>query len=237
MSLGELAALLGVSESTVRRDLDALEQHGLIRRTHGGVVSLMEPSAIRLGFTERQATAVQEKQAIAGVVAAMIPDNQTVIIDGGTSCYQVAAAVAGRRLSVITNSVPIAALLGAEVNTEVTLIGGYLYPRTGVALGASAVEMLKNLRAAQLVLSCAAVNGDGLFNANEMMTAVERQMIAAADEVILAIDHTKIGRRAIAPLCPWSDIDVVVTDWWVEQPTRDWIANLGPKVLVAERPT
>ncbi len=236
MQLIELATALGVSDSTVRRDLDVLEQQGTVRRTHGGVVSLAESPASRLGFADREATAVREKRAIAAAVAARIPENQTVILDGGTTCHQVAAALRGRRISVVTNSVPIAALLVGEVDTEVTLIGGYLYPRTGVALGAAAEEMLRSLRAAQVVMSCAAANLDGVFNVNEMMTAVERRMIEVADEVILAVDHSKFGRRAIAPLCEWADVDVVVTDAETDEPTRQWLAEAGVEVLVAEMP-
>ena len=234
ISLSELAGAVGVSESTARRDLEVLEQRGSIRRTHGGAVSLAEPAVTRLGFADREGTAVAQKRAIAAAVVNRISDNGTVILDGGTTCYQVAAALRGRRISVVTNSVPIAALLGGEMATEVTLIGGYLYPRTGVALGAAAEEMLESLRAAQTVMSCAAVNHDGVFNVNEMMTAVERRMMEVADEVILAVDHTKFGNRAIAPLCAWADVDVVVTDAGTDGPMLQWLADAGVSVIVAE---
>ncbi len=235
-SLSELSAEFEVSESTIRRDLEVLEEQGSIRRTHGGAVSLAEPGSSRLGFADRQSSAEAEKRAIGAMVAGLIGDDQTVIINGGTTCFQAAAALVGRRICVVTNSVPIAALLGGEVDTEVTLIGGYLYPRTGVALGATAVEMLRALRAEQVVISCAAVNENGAFNVNEMMVAVERQMIEAADRVILAVDHTKFGRRSIAPLCGWGDVDMVVTDWGADERTRAMLAGAGVEVLVAEKP-
>lgn len=234
MALGELSSMLGVSQSTVRRDLEVLEQQGTVRRTHGGAVSLAEPPAFRLGFADREATAAAEKRAIAAAVAGRIADNQTVIIDGGTTCYRVAEALAGRRISVITNSVPIAALLLGQAQTEVMLIGGYLYPRTGVALGQAAQEMLASLRAAQVVMSCAAVNADGVFNVNEMMTVVERRMIAVCDEVILAVDHTKFGQRAIAALCEWKDVDVLVTDDGTDAEMLRWPSEAGVQVIVAE---
>ena len=234
VSLAELSQSLGVSDSTVRRDLEALEQGGSIRRTHGGAVSIAEPAATRLGFADREATAAAQKRAIAAAIAAVIVDNQTVILNGGTSCYQVADALAGRRISVITNSVPIASRLGGEVDTEVTLLGGYLYPRTGVALGAAAEEMLASLRAERVVMSCAAANPDGVFNVNEMMTAVEQKMIEVADEVILAVDHTKFGRRAIAHLCEWSSVDLLVTDAGTDGETLAWLKQRGVDVVVAE---
>lgn len=234
VALTELAETFQVSESTVRRDLDILESQGAIRRTHGGVVSLAEPPASQMSFSDRESTAVAEKHAIAAAVAALIPDNQTIIVDGGTTCLHVAERLAGRRLSVVTNSVPIAARLMGEVNTEVTLIGGYVYPRTGVALGPKAEEMLASLRAAQVVLSCAAVNRDGVFNVNEMMSAVERRMIAVADQVILAVDHTKLGGRSIARVCEWAEVDVLVTDAAVDESARQYLSEAGVKVIVAE---
>ncbi len=234
MSLSELASTLRVSESTARRDLEVLEEGGSVRRTHGGVVSLAEPPTSRLGYAEREGSAVAEKRAIAAAVAERIGEHQTVILDGGTTCCHVAEALAGRRLSVITNSVPNVALLAGEVDTEVTLIGGYLYPRTGVALGAMAEEMLASLRASQAIMSCAAANPDGVFNVNEMMSAVERRMIDVADETILVLDHTKFNRRSIAPQCRWDQVDVLVTDAGVDEPTRQWLAGLDLELIIAE---
>jgi DeoR/GlpR family transcriptional regulator of sugar metabolism len=185
-----------------------------------------------LAFWDRQASSAAEKKAIGAAIAARIPDGQTVIIDGGTTCYEVAAALRGRRIVVVTNSVPIAAMLAGEVNTEVTLIGGYLYPRTGVALGNSAEEMLKNLRAAQVVLSCAAVNPDGVFNVNEMMAAIERRMIDVADEVILAADHSKFAKRSIARVCDLAEVDVLVTDGGTDEASRQMARQAGVKQVV-----
>jgi DeoR/GlpR family transcriptional regulator of sugar metabolism len=230
LSLAELSGVLGVSESTIRRDLEILEEQGLLRRTHGGAVSVQELAAAN----ERQTTASAEKRGIARAVAGLIGEDQTVIIDGGTTCLQVAAALVGRRMSVITNSAQIASLLSGEVATEVTLIGGYLYPRTGVALGPMAEEMLGRFRAEQVVLSCAAANADGFFNGNEMMTSLQRRMIEVADHVIMAIDHTKFGKRAVAPLCNWSDVDVLVTDSDADAEWRAFLAQTGVKTILAE---
>ena len=234
MLVAELVQILGVSESTVRRDLEILEQQGSVRRIHGGAVSLAEPPASRLAYADRQGRAVEEKRAIAAEIARRIADNQTVILDGGTTCYHVVEALAGRRVCVVTNSVPIAGRLAGEVDTEVTLIGGYLYPRTGVALGPMAEQMLSSLRAEQMVMSCAAVNPDGVFNVNEMMTAVERRMIEVSDRVILAVDHTKFGKRAIAPLCGWDEVDVVVSDAACPAEDVQRLRGRGITVVLAE---
>lgn len=234
ISLPEFVRLLGVSDSTIRRDLEVLEEQGVIRRTHGGAVSIKNATTHSLAFADREAAAVAEKKAIARAVAQLIPENQTVILNGGTTCVEVARAVIGRRLNVITNSVPIAGVLSTELSTEVTLIGGYVYPRTGVALGASAVAMLDSLHATQLVLSCAGVCEEGAYNANQMMVDVERKMMSKAEEVILAVDHTKFGRRAVVKLADWDEVDVIVTDAGATAETRRWLASLNAKVIYAE---
>ena len=94
MSMAELVQILGVSESTIRRDMEILEEQGLIRRTHGGAVSIRDMAGHRLAFADRETTAIAEKQAIGSRVARLIPENQTVILDGGTTCFQVARALA-----------------------------------------------------------------------------------------------------------------------------------------------
>jgi len=233
MSLAELTQQLGVSESTIRRDLEVLEEQGLLRRTHGGAVYVKDSGSLRLAFADRETTAAAEKQAIAKAVSQLIPPGRTIIIDGGTTCYEVAKVIAGRRLNVVTNSLPIAALLSGDVETEVTLIGGYLYPRTGVALGAMAEQQLAALHATQLILSCAAASPEGAFNPNQMMVDVERAMMQIADEVILAVDHTKLGMRSVVKLCELDEVDVIVTDSGLDAESRQWLEKLRAKVIIA----
>jgi DeoR family transcriptional regulator, fructose operon transcriptional repressor len=234
MSLGELVQASGVSESTIRRDLEILEEHGAVRRTHGGAVSIQDSSSQRLAFADREMTALPQKQAIAKAVAALVAENQTIIIDGGTTCYEVARALRGRRINVITNSVPIASLLSTDLATEVTLVGGYVYPRTGAALGTMAEGMLSGLHATQLILSCAGVTREGAFNSNQMMVEVERRMMEIADRVILAADASKLGMRAVVRLCDLADLDVIVTDAGVGPEARSWLDSYGGRVVYAE---
>lgn len=236
MSLAELSDVLSVSESTVRRDLEALEQQGLVRRTHGGAVYIKDAAGQAYAFADRETSAAAEKQAIGRAVAELVTDGQTILLDGGTTCCQVARAIAGRRLNVVTNSLPIASLLSAEMATEVTMIGGYIYPRTGVALGAMAEQHVAMLHAAQLVLSCAGVTQQGAFNANQMMVETERKMMESADEVILAADHTKVGKRSVVELATLDAFDRIVTDDGCDEQTRAWLDELPAEVIYARLP-
>jgi DeoR family transcriptional regulator, fructose operon transcriptional repressor len=186
-----------------------------------------------LAFADRQTAMSQAKVAIGRAVATLIPPEQTVIINGGTTCFEVARALVGTRLNVITNSVPIASLLSADLATEVTLIGGYVYPRTGVALGAMAEGQLASLRATQLIFGCAGVCEEGAFNANQMMVDVEKRMMSIADEIILVADHTKFGKRSVVKLCELDQMDVIVTDAGADERTREFLGGLKAKVVYA----
>ena len=236
MKLADLVREIGVSESTIRRDLEVLEEQGLLKRTYGGAVFIKDTSPQKLAFADREMTAAAEKRAIAAAVAEIIPENQTVILNGGTTCSEVARALVGRHLSVLTNSVPIAWLLSSNLEPEVTLLGGYVYPRTGVALGATTVGQLGPLHVPRLVLSCAGLTHQGIFNVNQMMADVERRMIEVADEVILAVDHAKFGIEALARVCDVDDIDVIVTDQGVDDETRGWLESLETRIVFAEPP-
>ncbi len=232
LPLADLAAAIGVSDSTVRRDLEALEGQGRVRRTHGGAVFAgnggsppPRPAA--------DAIAAEQKAAIARAVADLIAPGQTVMLNGGSTCYQVARALQGRRLSVVTNSVAVAALLCGDLATEVTVVGGYVYPRIGVAVGAMADRQLESLHASRLVTSCAGLSPDGAFEPNQLMVDVERRMMANADEVVLLADSTKLGVRSVVKLAGLDELDVIVTDSGADEQARQWLERCGARVIYA----
>jgi DeoR/GlpR family transcriptional regulator of sugar metabolism len=133
-SLPELAEQLDVSESTIRRDLEFLEQQGAIRRTHGGV--FYTGTAPKLPhFEERQPAQWDKKQAIAQAAVQLIEDGDTLLLDGGSTTYEVARLLGDRRLQIVTNSLPVANLFATKPQADLVIVGGYVYPRTGVALG------------------------------------------------------------------------------------------------------
>ena len=144
-TLDELVKVLGVSESTIRRDLEALDLSGSIKRTHGGAVYTGEVRSMP-AFDERTGTAAAEKRAIGQAAAALVEDGDTVLLDGGTTTLEVARALVGRQVQVVTNSLPIAQLLASSPQTDLILIGGYVYPRTGVALGPLAIATMRTIR-------------------------------------------------------------------------------------------
>src|SRR5436190_14385914 len=210
-SLPALAGALEVSESTVRRDLDFLEESGVAQRTHGGVC-YTGPSPKLAHFDQRQSLNWDRKRQIAVAASRLIDDNDTILLDGGSTTYEFAQLLVGRPLQVVTNSLPVANLFTSSDNADLIFIGGYVHAKTGVSLGPYANEMLGGLNVRRAVLSVAGINERGCYNSNLLLAERERAMMTSAKEVIVVADSTKLGHRSLSQLCELKDIDVLVTD-------------------------
>jgi DeoR family fructose operon transcriptional repressor len=231
-SLPELAGQLAVSESTVRRDLDFLEESGVARRTHGGVF-YTGPSPKLAHFDQRQSSNWDKKRRIAAAAARLIDDNDTVLLDGGSTTYELAQLLVGRPLQVVTNSLPVANLFTSSDSADLVFVGGYVHSRTGVSLGPYANQMLGSLHARRAVVSVAGINERGCYNSNLLLVETERAMMASAEEVIVVADSTKFGHTSLALMCPLEEIDVLVSD---HELRAEWIQRLegaGVKVRIA----
>lgn len=230
--LGELANSLGVSESTVRRDLEVLEHKNAIRRTHGGAVAANEPVPIP-AFEARSLVAVDQKRAIAATTAKLIRDGETILLDGGSTTFEFARMLLGRQIQVITNSLPIGQRLACDRGIELTMIGGTVHPRTGVALGPIACQCLERLHARRLIMSVAGINERGLFNSNALLIETERLMMRAAEEVIVVADHSKFGHQSLAHLCELRQVHRIVSDAGLADSYRELVRQAGVELLIA----
>lgn len=231
-TLADLASEIQVSESTVRRDLEFWHQQGNLKRTHGGAIFVGDGSSFP-ALEERIDAQLEEKRAIARAAVGRICDGDTVLLDGGTTTLEAARLLLGRSIQVVTNSLPIAALLAGSRETDLVLLGGYIYPKTGVALGPFTVRMMQDLHVHQTLLSVSGLTERGLFNSNLLLVETERAMMRCADEVVLLADHTKVGRPALAFLCEWSEIDLLVIDRKLEDRKKSMLAQTGARLLIA----
>lgn len=221
VSLQRLVAEVGVSESTIRRDLEYLDAQGHLHRTRGGAAYAGEALT---DFDVRQNRASQQKRSIARRMAELILPGETVLLDGGTTTLEVAKHLSGKDLQVVTNSIPIASLLMNQPGIELIFVGGYVYPKTGVALGDQAIAALRRMNVSRLVMGAGGITEDGLFNSNALLVETERQMIEAAERVTLVADSSKFGQRALSHLCPLDAIHEMVTD---EGLSDDWVRAIG----------
>jgi DeoR family fructose operon transcriptional repressor len=211
LDLATLCRELDASESSVRRDLIAIEKEGLLKRVYGGAMAV-EPRGHDLDFDWQSTRMAEEKRRIGALAAGLIEDGQTVILDGGSTVACVARALKARSLQAITNSLPIAELFTDSPKIEVTLTGGYLYPRLRLMVGPLCEQMLSGITADVLIMGIGGVTEAGFSNSNTLVVSHERKMIEVARKVIIVADRTKFGRASMIHLAPLEVADIVVSD-------------------------
>jgi DeoR/GlpR family transcriptional regulator of sugar metabolism len=234
-SLPELAGRLAVSESTVRRDLDQLEVQGTARRIHGGVLYTgISPKLAH--FEAQQPGEWEKKRAIAVAAVRLVEDGDTVLLDGGSTTYEVARLLVGRPLHVVTTSLPVANLFASDSNSDLVLIGGNVCPRSGVVRGPYADRMLSMVRVRKMILSVAGIHVEGFFNNDLLLVETERAMMRAADKVIVVADSTKFGHQSLTHLCPLEAVNQLVADHAMSESWRETVRAAGVDLIVAEQP-
>jgi DeoR family transcriptional regulator, fructose operon transcriptional repressor len=207
--IDELAVDFGVSEMTIRRDLDELEALGVARRVRGGAVALgPEPFAARHRHNARS------KARIAQKLVALVPPQGTIAFDASTTLYRLATSLEGARdLVIVTNGFDTFQSLNGKPGITATLTGGSREPRTGSLVGPVATRSAEHFLFELFVTSGAAL--DPLVGSSEASLAeaeVKRALAASSGRIILAVDHSKLGTRAQVRMFPLDEIDLLVTD-------------------------
>ena len=211
--VGELSRTLGVTPVTIRNDLAALEGDGYIERINGGAI-LVE-NALRLQTGKR--TTVENyraKASIAAVIADMIEDGDTVFINSGTTTEIVAAALKKRKnLNVVTNSIAVAAALADADTFRIIVLGGELNAKYGFTYGADAQSKFEHYHADWAILSVDGVSlagGVTTYHAEE--STIDHIMMSEAERILIAADHSKVGRTGFMRICELSERTCLVTD-------------------------
>lgn len=232
VDLASLCRDLATSEATVRRDLIRLEGERALKRVHGGALAA-QPRDHLLDFDWQARRQAAEKQRIGQKAAALVEDGQTVILDGGSTVARVAAALADRPLHAITNSLAIAQVLRDARHVEVTLTGGYLFPRLEVMLGPLCERMIASVSADVLVMGIGGVTAAGFSNNNTLLVGSEQRMLEVSRKVIIVADATKFGRAAMVPLAPLDVADVVVSDSSLGSEHQAMLRDAGVEIVLA----
>lgn len=232
-TVAELSTIFGVSEATIRRDLEELDSLGLIQREHGGALrsapSFTEPPILQR-VTEQEA----EKRRIGRAAARLVRDGETIFLGSGTTTLEVARNLEGmKNLTVITNALNIAIeLLNSEGINQI-VIGGLLRPSEMSLIGHITEQALKELRADKVFIGMHAIDVQyGLTSDHLPEVMTDRAIIEFASEVILVADHTKFGRVSNSFVAPVSSVDVIITDDRVPLATLQELEQLGIKVIV-----
>ena len=209
-----------------------MEDAGHAKRTHGGVFYTGASPKLP-HFDQLQPANWDKKRAVARRAAELICDGDTVLLDGGTTTYEVARLLVGRPLQIVTNSLPVANLFASNATTDLVLLGGYVYPRTGVSLGPYANEMLERLNVRRTVLSVAGINERGFYNSNLLLVETERAMMKAGEEVIVVADSTKFGHQSLSHLAPLNEASQLVVDDGISADWKRKVEAVGVRLTIA----
>jgi len=228
-----LAEEYDVTHETIRRDLAALEDRGLVRRTRGGAI----PADRRLGpeppLIDRQQ--VLEKDRIALAAVTQLPSQGTVIIDAGTTTEALARAIpADRELTVVTNGLTVALALVAHPKVHTYLVGGRVRGRTMAAVEGWAMDCLRNVSAEVVFLGTNGISAErGLTTPTEVEARVKELMIQNARRKVVLADHTKFRADFFSHFGSLSQIDLVITDDGADDRKVAEVRAAGPEVVLA----
>jgi DeoR family transcriptional regulator, fructose operon transcriptional repressor len=234
VEVAALAEELRVTTETVRRDLTTLERHAVLRRVHGGAIPIE-----RLGFepalAARDSVLTAEKERIARLALAELPDEGSILLDAGTTTARLAEALpADRELVVLTNALPIAMSLSVRPNITVLMLGGRVRGRTQAAVDAWAIQALADSYVDVAFIGTNGISPErGLTTPDTTESAVKRAMVNAARRSVVLADHTKVGQDHLSRFAELDEIDTLITDSGLDAQVADELRSEGLRVLLA----
>src|SRR5690349_14034790 len=230
----DLARLFKVTEVTIRQDLEKLEKDGLVLREHGGAYLKNVPEQVK-GFALAHQDNMAQKELIAAKCVEFIESGDSIILDSGSTTTEIAKRLKGRKnLTVITNALNIALMLGAETGIEVIVTGGEFKPPTLSLTGQKAAEFFKGLHVQKLFLATAGISlKAGLTYPSISDLVVKKAMIEAAETTYLVADSSKMGKAAFASLGALSMIDYIITDSAIDKKHKQVFRDNDIELIIA----
>ncbi|WP_217178663.1 DeoR/GlpR family DNA-binding transcription regulator [Streptomyces sp. AC495_CC817] len=228
-----LALEFDVSEMTIRRDLEALEARGSVRRVTGGVIAA-HGTSIEPNFKSRALTGAREKINIAAAAVSHLVPGETVVLDSGSTALAVARAIVGKGLglTIVTPSVLVALELHDEPNTTILVTGGLIRPGELSLVGAASVEAFDRYNCDVFVMGVSGVDGKrGLSDYSYEEGAVKRAAIAASDRVIVVADASKLGKVHLTNVATPTEVDLLVTDGPADHPALAGLRAAGVQIV------
>lgn len=227
----DLSSMFNISEVTIRTDLADMEHKGLLTRVHGGAVSSYKPY-YNMNLNQRMSTNQTQKEIIAEKIAAMIEDNDTVMLNAGTTTLLVFRALPQKlNLNIVTNSISIALEGTANPNFNIILLGGLINSKYQFTFGDDAIHQLRSYHADKLILSVDGIDlKHGFSTYYDKEAEIDRVMLEQANVNIVAADRSKLDRCAFTKISDLSVADYIVTDTEVPEKLRSKIVRQSIKI-------
>ena len=238
VTVGQLVELTGASEATIRRDIGALHVAGRLRRVRGGAEALHPPQTVGIAgrpFSVNETVNIDKKRAIAKAAVDLCEDGESIIINGGTTTFQMVHHLARRRMQILTNSFPIAEHLLKNSRNTITLPGGAIYREQNIVLSPFDNDVTRNFYARRMFMSAQGVSPIGVMEGDPLLIQAEQKLINQAEELVLLVDSSKFESRSSLILCPLERVHTVITDEGVASRDAKLVEQAGIRLIVASR--
>ena len=232
----DLCGLTGASEATIRRDIATLHETKKLRRVRGGAEALPPPQVVGLAgrpFSINETINIKQKQAIARAAVELCEDGDPIIINGGTTTFQMVHPLATRRVQVFTNSFPIAEHLLKNTKNTIMLSGGVIYREQNIVLSPFENDVTRNFYARRMFMGAQGIGPLGLMEADPLLIQAEQKLIGQADELVVLVDSSKFDQRSSLVLCGLDRIDTVITDEGITDKAAAMLDAAEVKLIVA----
>ncbi len=237
VSINELKLLLGSSEATVRRDIVRLDKSGMLRRIRGGAEPLTPPmvgSLLGKPYVFNETVNIDKKIAIGKLASLMCEDGDSIIINGGTTTFQMVANLVQQSLNVLTNSWTIADYLHNNSKHTVTLPGGTLYREQNIILSPFHDGVSSHFLARLMFIGAQGVNSRGLLESDPLILQAEQKLMSQAEKIIVVVDSSKFQVRNSLILCSLDQVDTLITDSGINDESRQMLKDSGVNLKIAE---
>lgn len=234
--VSELVEQLGVSDMTVRRDIEKLDAEGLVERVHGGALAILPRAADEPGFSAKSGLMTAEKQAIAVAASRLVRPGSTIGISAGTTTFEFARAIRSvPQLTVVTNSVPVAQLLHESQSGHVVVLTGGVRTPSDALVGPVAVAALRGLHVDRLFLGAHGIDREaGLTTPNLVEAETNRALVAASRSVCVLADHSKVGIVGLSTFMPLTEVDTLITDSGIPARARAVLEECVEQLVLAD---
>lgn len=233
----DLCGLTGASEATIRRDIASLHMQKRLRRVRGGAEAITPPQFVGLAgrpFVVNETLHSPQKRAIARAAVELCEDGDPIIINGGTTTFQMVHPLASRRCQVFTNSFPIAEHLLKHSKNTIMLSGGTIYREQNIILSPFDNDVTRNFYARRMFMGAQGIGPLGLMEADPLLIQAEQKLIGQADEMVVLVDSSKFEQRSSLVLCPLLRIDTVITDEGISDKAAAMLEAAEITLIVAE---
>jgi len=238
LSVKEISGMMHVSEMTIRRDLDTLEQQGAVNRTHGGAVLLDTNTSVGYPYIlgEQTTKNTREKNLIGIKAASLVQPHETIFLDSGSTTPFIAINLSSDLpITVLCYTFTNAMEFYPRKNANLILLGGLFHRDSNMFYSVENYELVRNTRADRAFISTGGLDPDmGLTTFFDYEAAIKREMIRSARQIVLVTDSTKFGKISVTHFAELDEIDTIITDDRLSEEYRKIIVDLGIELIIAD---